>query len=515
MNDDLELLRQYAASGSESAFAAMVDRYKGLVYASALRQTGSADLAEEITQAVFILLARKGPSLPGNTILSGWLFRTTCFVSRDALKLQHRRQRREYEAILMNSDPPSRPNEEEAVWHEIAPALDESLSRLGELDRHALLLRFFERKKLADVGQVLGLTEDGARKRVDRALEKLRHLLGKRGITVPTALFITLLTAHAAPAAPATLAISATAATTTASLATLTLMTWSKTKIALVTCAALFFTGSATVVTILLVRGPHAVQDQAAVTPPAPAVTNAFSENELVTTDFTEPPADAEGFISLFNGRDLTGWNYNPLVWSVSNGAIVARAPIDSRSTVHVMAWAGGEVDDFELRLRVRTTGNCNSGVPLRARWAQQRWFPGYQAEIHGQNTGLLIIAGPGRERKLCRAGWRTLAGDENGQNTLESIERISDEDKIFTAREAVRSGEWSDFRIVAQGPRILIQLNGVSIVDTRDEHPAKYVPAGEMGFEYMHARGTSDTVEFKDIRFRRGLTKLDSKEKK
>src|ERR1051325_6838883 len=121
MNDDLELLRQYAASGSESAFAAIVDRYKGLVYASALRQTRSPDLAEEITQAAFILLARKASSLPRGTILSGWLFRTTCFAARDALKLQRRRQRREYEVTLMNSDPPHSPHEEEAVWHEIAP----------------------------------------------------------------------------------------------------------------------------------------------------------------------------------------------------------------------------------------------------------------------------------------------------------------------------------------------------------------------------------------------------------
>src|SRR6476646_9448906 len=141
MNDDLELLRQYAASGSESAFATIVDRYKGLVYASALRQTSSPDLADETTQAVFILLARKASSLPRGTILSGWLFRTTCFVSRDALKLQRRRQRREFEVSVMNSDRPDSPNEEEAVWHEIAPVLDESLSRLGESDRHALLLR--------------------------------------------------------------------------------------------------------------------------------------------------------------------------------------------------------------------------------------------------------------------------------------------------------------------------------------------------------------------------------------
>src|SRR5258706_13461360 len=104
--NDAELLHEYVESRAETAFAGMVDRYKGLVYASALRQTGNADLAEEVTQAVFLVLARKAPALPRGTILSGWLFRTTCFVARDALKIERRRQRREHEACLMNSDQP-------------------------------------------------------------------------------------------------------------------------------------------------------------------------------------------------------------------------------------------------------------------------------------------------------------------------------------------------------------------------------------------------------------------------
>src|SRR6185436_9102664 len=159
------------------------------------------------------------------------------------------------------------------------------------------------------------------------------------------------------------------------------------------------------------------------------------SESALVITTFTEPGRDADGFISLFNGRDLTGWNYNPQVWSVVNGVIAGRAPVDSPTTVHYMAWAGGEVDDFELRLKVRTTANDNSGVPLRARWAAQRWMPGYQAEIHGPRSGLLVIAGAGRERELCRAGWLTIARGENGQDVLDSIEPLPNAVQIDAAR--------------------------------------------------------------------------------
>ncbi len=512
MNDDVELLHRYVESGSEVAFAAIVERYKGLVYASALRQTRSPDMAEEITQAVFIILARKASTLRRDAILSGWLFRTTCFAARDALKIERRRQRREQEASLMNPDQANLSTDEHALWQEIAPVLDESLLRLDETDRYALLLRFFEQKKLAEVARVLGLSEDGARKRVERALQKLRTLLGQRGVAVPAAILVAVLSANAAPAAPVTLAVATTAATaTTASLVkgTLALMTWSKAKIAVVTVFALLFVNSATVVTILLVRGQRSPRQLAAIAM-APE-TNSFSEDALVMTDFTEAPPDKDGFISLFNGRDLTGWNYNPNVWSVSNGLIVARAPIDSRQTVHVMPWSGGEVDDFELRLQVRTVANCNSGVPVRARWAQHRWFPGYQAEIHGQNTGLLIIAGAGRERKLSRAGWRTIAREENGQDTLESLKPVSDLAKITAARNAVENAEWCDFRVIAQASRFIIHLNGVTVVDTRDEHPTKSVYVGMLGLEYMHKRGTNDAVEFKDIRFRRGVVVADA----
>src|SRR6185436_5938764 len=107
MNDDFELLRAYSEKGSEGAFSELVERYKGLVYASALRQTNNASLAEEVTQAVFVVLARKAGTLKPGIILSGWLFRATRFAASDVLKGERRRLRREQETIAVNSDSPS------------------------------------------------------------------------------------------------------------------------------------------------------------------------------------------------------------------------------------------------------------------------------------------------------------------------------------------------------------------------------------------------------------------------
>ncbi|HEV2330081.1 MAG TPA: sigma-70 family RNA polymerase sigma factor [Verrucomicrobiae bacterium] len=167
--DDMELVRSYTRHSSGEAFATLVSRHINLVYSVALRQVRDAHLAEEIVQAVFIILARKAGSLSKKTILSGWLCRTTRYVSANALKVQWRRQRREQEAYMQSAlEEP-----ESDDWAQIAPLLDSALSKLSEKDQNAIVLRFFENRDLTEVGAALGATEAAAKKRVSRALEKM------------------------------------------------------------------------------------------------------------------------------------------------------------------------------------------------------------------------------------------------------------------------------------------------------------------------------------------------------
>ena len=216
-------------------------RYFDLVYSTALRRVGGdAHLAEDVAQTVFLHLAKKAQKLRKNVLLGGWLHEATCNVAGTIVRSERRRLAREKEAVQMNT----LANDPANLSAQVAPLLDEALGRLPRKDRNAILLRFFERQDFRSVGQALGSSEDAARMRVTRALEKLGTLLKQRGITVSGTTLLAILATEAATAAPSGLATGlaasvladAAAATAGPALSLLDLLTTAKAKVA-ISCA--------------------------------------------------------------------------------------------------------------------------------------------------------------------------------------------------------------------------------------------------------------------------------------
>jgi RNA polymerase sigma factor (sigma-70 family) len=238
---DTELLRRYAAEKSEEAFAELVRRHLNLVYSVALRQVaGDAHLAADVAQQVFTALARKAGALAERPALSGWLYRSTHFAASDVVRVERRRRAREAEAHTMHelsSSPVSA-----VEWDRVRPTLDAAIAELDERDRDAVSLRFFNGCSFADIGARLRLTENTARMRVERALDKLHASLARRGVTSTTAALSIALAGQAATTAPVGIAASVTGAALAGAAAAvgvsaggwLTFFTMSKIKVGIV-----------------------------------------------------------------------------------------------------------------------------------------------------------------------------------------------------------------------------------------------------------------------------------------
>ena len=261
--NDMDLVREYARDHSEPAFAGLVQRHINLVYSVALRCTGNSEDAQDVTQAVFIILARKAASLRDRTVLTGWLYETTRFTAARFIRTRVRRQIREQEAYMQSSlnEPDT-----DGVWRQLSPLLEEAMTQLGEKDRALLALRFFENKSGAETAAALGIQEWAVHKRTSRAVEKLRSFFSRRGVSVSAGVLIAAVSANSLQAAPAGLAVTVTAAaakgaavsSTTLTLVkgALKLMAWAKAKTAIIATAGVILATGTTAIVVNEISTP-------------------------------------------------------------------------------------------------------------------------------------------------------------------------------------------------------------------------------------------------------------------
>ena len=197
---DNNLLQRFVEDRSEAAFDELVRTHKNFVYSVCHRIVGDADLASDVTQAVFLLLAEKAQSLSPGIVLSGWLFRTAHFASRNAMRAENNRRYFERKAAeeMMRVE-----EGRQADWGTISPNLDDAIARLNEKDRDILMLRYAEELSLEDTGRALGVSTAAAQRRASRAIERLRGHLAKGGIVVSAAALTFLLSDRLVEAAPA------------------------------------------------------------------------------------------------------------------------------------------------------------------------------------------------------------------------------------------------------------------------------------------------------------------------
>jgi RNA polymerase sigma factor (sigma-70 family) len=343
--DDMTLLREFATNESHEAFEILVARYADLVYSAALRQVRNPHTAQEVTQAVFIILAQKAQRISSDTILIGWLYKTTRFTAMAETRRAIRRHQYEEAFQMESNDPQPAPD---SLWDEMAPMLDQALAKLGEKDRQALLLRFFENRELAEVGAFLGASENTAGKRVTRAVEKLRGFMARRGVVSSATLIAGAISANSIQAAPVglTSTIVATAVKGSAVAAsTLTLvkgttqiMNWIKLKLALGVTGAVLLAGAVATVAVSHdgvgnKNSVAAAQKIAKKSQEAYAALTSYSDNGTTVAQNDTAPQT-----TTFNIR-LQRTNLYRIDWAQSNQFMTTRGVV----------WSDGTGDFMEM----------------------------------------------------------------------------------------------------------------------------------------------------------------------
>ncbi len=304
--EDAALLQEYARTQSESAFATLVERHIALVYSAAWRQVRDRQLAEDVSQAVFLILARKAGRLSQHSGLSGWLLKATRYAASAQIRANSRRTQREQEAYMQSSLNDQTGVNADASWIRLEPLLDEAMASLGETDRTALALRYFENKSLREISVALRMEEGAAQKRVARALEKLRVRFTKRGVNLPSAEIAESMAANSVLPVPLGLATLATAAAKGAAGSSilslvngsLKLMAWAKAKMTIAVGVGALLVGATT--TVILTEGGPDCEYQGTITIVYPMIPNGQPTNHYTFRLLSKPP-DWELFLTSSN----------------------------------------------------------------------------------------------------------------------------------------------------------------------------------------------------------------------
>jgi len=272
-------LREYIQTGSADAFRQIVETQIDSVYSQCLRKLHNVAQAEDVAQVVFATLAQKATKLPGGVLLEGWLFTTTRFCCANAQRAAARRSAAEQRAATMRNEAAATAASDKAASLETEELLDDAIAHLGERDRSAVLLRFFGGRSLREVGEVMGVSEDAARQRVFRAVERLRAYFNSKGITADSATITASLGmavkpagAELAQAAIRLAAAKAAAASTISKAGFFSRLTWAWPKLSAGIAAAIAVTGAVVVVSIGGTSSQSPLQPQPAQPTAAPVL---------------------------------------------------------------------------------------------------------------------------------------------------------------------------------------------------------------------------------------------------